>query len=346
MLVIQEPVQPTIGGPAGPSGPQSPRHRGAIRTALLIVIGVALAIPVIAITSTPRATPTLTAGASQPPEASSGAKKDKGLKTGNGLGLGRANGKGNGNGGLKGNGTARGPITIRAISGSQISVATEDGWTRTIVVTSATTITKGGQPISVGDLHVGDQIRFSQVRNADGSYAITAIAVPVPTAGGEVTAVDASSITVKGRAGVTRVITVTDATVYQLGKAPGSKADVKVGQHVIAQGTATADSFTATRVRVSLPAVAGVVSGTTVDSITITRRDGSTTVIHLSDKTTFEVRGEDAASMSDFAVGDRVEAEGVMRADGSMDAAAVEGGRKTPKAPKASGAPGTSAQPD
>ena len=118
-------------------------------------------------------------------------------------------------------GSPRGPITIRAISGTQISLATEDGWSRTITVTPATVITKGGQPIAVSDLGVGDPIRFSQTRNADGSYTIKAIVVPTPIAGGEVTAVGASDITVKGRGSATKVITVTDATVYQLGKAAG-----------------------------------------------------------------------------------------------------------------------------
>ena len=246
--------------------------------AVLIVAGMALAVPLIAIAAAPRTeVANLAAGASASAKASDdhdgGPKKDKSLK-----GIGRGLGQGNGNGGLKGNGNARGPITIRAISGPQISLATEDGWTRTISVTSSTVITKGGQPIAVGDLHVGDQVRFSQTRNADGSYSITAIAVPVPVAGGDVTAVDATSITVKGKAGVTRVITVNDATVYQLGKAPGSKADVKVGTHVNAQGTTSGDTFTAITVRVSLPDVAGEVSAKTADSITIKRRDGSTTV--------------------------------------------------------------------
>lgn len=255
LLVIQEPVQPTISDPAAPSGPPSPRRRSGLRMAVLIVAGMALAIPVIAITAAPRnGAATLAAGASASAKASddhdTGRKKDKGLKdVGRG---GKFTGNGNGNGRLKGNGYARGPITIRAIGGSQISIATEDGWTRTIVATSATVITKGGQPIAVGDLHVGDRISFRQTRNADGSYAITAIAVVVPTAAGEVTAVDGSSITIRGRAGVTRVITVTDATVYQLGKAPGSKADVKVGVHVTAQGATSGDTFTATIVRVSL----------------------------------------------------------------------------------------------
>ena len=316
---------------------------------LLIAAGLALAVPVIAITAAPRGqAPTLAAGASASAGASDdhdkGPKKDKTLKGNNGRGNG--NGNGNGNGGLKGLGGPRGQITIRAISGSQVSLATEDGWSRTITVTPATVITKGGQPIHVGDLKVGDQIRFSQTRNADGSYAITAIAVPTPLAGGEVTAVDASSITVKGKAGATMVITVTDKTVYQLGKTPGSKADVKVGVKVNAQGTASGDTFTAITVRVSLPDVSGEVSAKTKDSITIKRRDGSTSVIHVTDKTTYEVRDKDAASLADIAVGDRVEAEGTVRADGSMDAVAVEAGpKKAPKAPKQSKAPETSAAP-
>jgi hypothetical protein len=237
---------------------------------LLIAAGLALAIPVVAITAASRAQPpTIAAGASASPGASGKTRpdKDKGPKKD------RAFKSNNGNGGLKGNGALRGPITIRAISGSQVSLATEDGWSRTITVTSATVITKGGHPIAIGDLRVGDRIRFSQSRNADGSYAITAIAVPTPTARGVVTAVEASSITVK-------------------------------------------------------------------------HRDGSTTVIHVSDQTTFEVRDKDPASLADIAVGDRVEAEGTLRADGSMDAVAVEAGpKKAPKVPKSSRAPVTSATP-
>ena len=143
----------------------------------------------------------------------------------------------NGGNGNKGAGApGRGPITIRSIDGSALSLGTEDGWTRTITVTSATAITKGGQTVAVDALKVGDTIRFSQTRNADGTYAITAIVVPTPVAGGEVTAVDATTITVKGKGGATRVITVNGATVYKLGSAAGSKADVKVGVRVAAAG--------------------------------------------------------------------------------------------------------------
>lgn len=334
--MIQEPVQPILNGP---SGPPSPRRQGGIRMAFLIVAGLALAVPVIAITTAPRAeAPSMAAGASASPGAS-GVAPDK-------SGRPKRDAYNNGNGGLRGNGAPRGPITIRAISGSQISLATEDGWSRTIAVTDATVITKGGQPIKVGDLNVGDQVRFSQKRNDDGSYAITAVVVPTPTAGGEVTAVGASSITVKGKGGATRVITVNDATVYKLGKAVGSKADVKVGVRVAAQGTLSGDTFTALTVRVSLALVAGEVSAKTADSITIKRHDGSTTVIHVTDKTTLKYKGKDAASLTDIAVGDRVGAAGVLRADGSLDAVAVDGrAKKVPRAAKPSKAPVTSAAP-
>jgi hypothetical protein len=215
-----------------------------------------------------------------------------------------------------------------------------------VTVTTATVVTKGGQPITVGDLKVGDQVRFSQTRNADGSYAINAIIVPTPVAGGEVTAVDASTITVKGKGSEGKVITVTDATVYQLGKVAGSKADVKVGVRVSAQGTVSGDTFTAITVRVSLPDVGGEVTAKTSGSITVKHGDGSTTMIHVTDKTTYEKKGADTASLADIVVGDRVSAEGTLRADGSMDAVAVEArAKKVPKAPKASKAPEASDAP-
>ena len=71
-------------------------------------------------------------------------------------------------------------ITITAISGSNVTLSTDDGWTRTIAVTDAVDLTKGGQDIAVSDLKVGDQVRFRQTRNDDGTYTVNALAVVVP----------------------------------------------------------------------------------------------------------------------------------------------------------------------
>jgi hypothetical protein len=136
---------------------------------------------------------------------------------------------------------ALGGITISAINGSDLSLKTEDGWTRTITITSTTTLTKGGATITVGDLAVGDQIRFQQTKAADGTFSVTAVSVVLPTVAGKVTAVDGSTITVTQRDGTTATIHVDGATTYQVNGAAGALTDIKVGSFVAAEGTKAAD---------------------------------------------------------------------------------------------------------
>ena len=136
-----------------------------------------------------------------------------------------------------GGGRGFGGVTITAIDGSKLSLKTADGWTRTIVVTADTTITKGGQAIKVGDLDVGDTILFRQKRNDDGTYSIVAIVVPTPKAAGEVTALTSSTMTLKGRGDKTRAITLTGSTTYTLGKTKAAKSDLAVGSRVVVEGT-------------------------------------------------------------------------------------------------------------
>src|SRR3954470_12837452 len=77
--------------------------------------------------------------------------------------------------GRLGDGVGRGSITVTAIDGSNLSLKTEDGWTRTVAVTGTTKLTKGGQTIALADIEPGDTIRFQQTRGSDGSFSITAI---------------------------------------------------------------------------------------------------------------------------------------------------------------------------
>jgi Domain of unknown function (DUF5666) len=404
--VIQEPVQltPTSGAPSGA------RRSSAIKIGLVILAIILLAIPVaFAVAANTPTTSThaiLGAGASPSPDATGKPDGGKAQEPKRDLGA------------LRGPG--RGPITIRAISDSQISLATDDGWSRTITATTTTVITKGGVTIDVGALHVGDEIGFRQTRNADGSYSITAITVVTPKAAGEVTKVDGNEITIKQRGDATKVITVTGSTVYKLGDAAGSKSDVKVGSSITAAGTVSGDTFTALSVNIKLARAGGEVSkvdgnaitvklrgdttrvitvtgsteyklgkatgaksdvkvGTridavgvldgstftassvriqlahadgsvkskTTDSITISNRDGSTTVIHVTAATTYKVRGKASASLADIAVDDLLIAEGTRRADGSLDAVSVGAGQvkgfKLPKVPAK--APASSAVP-
>lgn len=144
--------------------------------------------------------------------------------------------------GLRGEGRGFGAITITAIDGDQLSLETEDGWTRTITVTDATTISEAGQAVDLADLEVGDEIRFRQTRADDGSFQIDAIAVLAPTVGGTVSAVGTDSITVTTRDGATQTIHVGADTVFRVrGVEDAGLADITVDMKVIAAGTLRAD---------------------------------------------------------------------------------------------------------
>jgi hypothetical protein len=133
-------------------------------------------------------------------------------------------------------------IKITSISGSNLGLATADGWTRTITATSATTITKGAATITVADLKVGDQVTFSQAKQTDGSYTITAIRVILPSIGGQVTAVGGNTITVTQRDGTAATIHVDATTTYQVqGVTSPTLSDVKVGAYIVAQGSLRTD---------------------------------------------------------------------------------------------------------
>ena len=133
-------------------------------------------------------------------------------------------------------------ITIAAINGSNLSLETADGWTRTITVGSETTVTEAGETITSADLAVGDQIGFSQERQSDGSYTITAIKVVLPTIGGEVTAVADNTITVTGKDGTTGTIHVDGDTTYAVDGTTGETlSDITVGSFVVAEGSLRAD---------------------------------------------------------------------------------------------------------
>ena len=143
-----------------------------------------------------------------------------------------------------------GRITITVIDGPSLTLSTADGWTRTITVTSTTRITRAGAAIALSDLKVGDQIRFQESRNGDGTYTITAIAVVLPTTTGTVTATTATTITIRRPDGSSQTIHVNGSTTYVVsGISKATLADVKVGMRLAAQGTVAGDgSFQASSV--------------------------------------------------------------------------------------------------
>ena len=133
-------------------------------------------------------------------------------------------------------------ITISAISGSAVTLATDDGWARTITVTDTTTITRAGETIGLADLKVGDQVHLKQQRNDDGTYTVTAIEVILPRVVGEVSAISGDTITVERRDGTSATIHVGASTTYHVrGVDSATLSDVTVGMVIVAPGEQNAD---------------------------------------------------------------------------------------------------------
>jgi hypothetical protein len=139
-------------------------------------------------------------------------------------------------------GSVVGPITITAIDGSNLALRTDDGWTRTVAVSSTTTITRGDETIALADLKVGDEVRLGQTENADGSYTVTAIRVVLPSVLGTVTAKTGSSLTVLGRDGSTTTVTTSASTTYRVpGIMDPGLDDITVGMLIVAVGERASD---------------------------------------------------------------------------------------------------------
>jgi Domain of unknown function (DUF5666) len=323
---------------------RTPGRASAIRGG--IVLGAALTL-VVGVAVVMAASPSAPAAGAQPSGAqpsagASGGPKHDDQSGGNrgpsafrfgpfAFGFGPGNGNGNGNGKDRPDGfggVAFGRITVTSVSGNNVSLKTDDGWTRTITVMSDTKITKGGEPATIGDIKAGDVVRLRQKRNDDGTYTVTALAIVLPKVGGVVTAVDATSITVKQRDGSTQTIHTSNTTTYHLGKADGSHADVTVGSTVVGVGDRRSDgSIDATAVTIAPDRVAGTVRSVSGDTITITGRDGKTRTVHVGSSTTIGVAGVDNAKIGDVKAGMLIAAQGKLRSDGSLDASKVRAGQ-------------------
>jgi hypothetical protein len=222
-------------------------------------------------------------------------------------------------------GMHRGAITVTAVSGSNLSLKTDDGWTRTITVTSDTKITKAGTTITSGDIKVGDTIVFQQSRQSDGSYTITAIDVVIPVVGGTIGDVTSSGFTLTDADGVKWTVNVSSSTTYTVDNASGTKSDVKAGLGAVVQGAQSGNTITATTVKVRQQQATGQVTAKTASTITIERRDGTPLTIKVDSSTTYSVNGSTGA-LADVTVGMSLAASGTANGDGTFSATAVQAG--------------------
>jgi hypothetical protein len=229
------------------------------------------------------------------------------------------------NGGV---GRPGGDVTITAIDGNNVTLTSSDGWTTTIDASKAT-VTSGTTAATVADLKVGDSVTLSESRNFDGSVTVTAITVVAPNVQGVVTAVDASSLTVRETDGTSKTVTLDASTTYAVNGAAATQSAISVGSAVTVEGTANADgTFTATSVAAHPASVSGTVTATTADTITVADASGATLTIQVNASTTYRT-ASGAGTLADVTVGSVVRAQGVYDADGSFAASSVSIGTDT-----------------
>jgi hypothetical protein len=140
--------------------------------------------------------------------------------------------------------------TVTAKSGANLTVKDHAGTTHTVVTTDSTVVTRGGQSAKVSDIGVNSEIR-AEGTLSNGTLTATRIDIMVPHAGGKITTISGSTITVSDRDNTTQTITVTSSTTYtdaQTGKSSSLSA-LKVGDFIMAEGTLdSSGTFTATAV--------------------------------------------------------------------------------------------------
>jgi hypothetical protein len=168
---------------------------------------------------------------------------------------------------------------------------------------------------------------------------------PANRAGGKVTAIGGTSITVQGREGNPTVINVTADTKYERNGQAATLSDFKVDDFVFAHGTRSSDgTFVADRVMGGDqpprgrgpggrgPGVGGQLQSvdTAASTLTVKNREGETQVIYTTGSTQFE-RNRQAATLADFKAGDFVAARGALNADGRFVAERVFGGDQPPR---------------
>jgi riboflavin synthase alpha subunit len=209
---------------------------------------------------------------------------------------------------------------VTAIDGTTLTVGD-----RTVTVTDATVIRQNGANVALSAIAVGSFIEIDGALQADGTVLARRISIEDEQheAGrvalvGALTAIDGNKLTVGGV-----LVTLSASTEILRGDVKVDASTLKIGDRLLVRGQVQADqSIAATRVRVLGDDdqeeedfhVTGEVTAVSSDRGTFSIGD---TLMAVDAHTRFEGFGG-PASLADLKVGDRVDAEVVKQADGSL----------------------------
>jgi hypothetical protein len=221
--------------------------------------------------------------------------------------------------------------TVSTVSGNTITIKDPQGFTRTIVVGSATTYSQGGASSTIAAVVTGAKIIAQGTIDANGT-SLDALSIDVGSAGqigftyGTVTAVTSSSVTVLAKDGTSTTFTYTTTTgVKALGdpSATLTTSDLAVGEHVGVSFDSSAATAAVT-IDIKLAHVSGTVSAVSGDNITVQDHQGFTHLVLVGSATTYSEQGGGTATLTSVVVGTRIRAEGVVDTNGTtLDALTV-----------------------
>lgn len=225
-----------------------------------------------------------------------------------------------------------GALTVSGVSGQTITAKRPDGTSVTVKVTASTQYTRAGKTVGLSAITAGEAIRVMGQRNSDGSIAATRVDIALPQAGGKVTAISGSTITIQDRQGATQAIHTSASTTVQRAGQTASLGDIAVGAQIGAEGTKNSDgSLNADVIQIVLPRAGGQIKSVSSATITVTDpRDASTTTIHVTASTRYVTVAmgsngptQTASSFSALKAGVYIGAEGTKNNDGSLNAEVV-----------------------
>jgi hypothetical protein len=216
---------------------------------------------------------------------------------------------------------------VSAVSGNDITITTNKGFSRTIVVSATTTYVMGGAAATLADVTVGSDIVAVGLIDAN-LTSLDATKVTIRQAGhsvtyhGVVTAVTTTSLTVNRNDGTTTTFSITPSTVITEGSASMTVPSLAVGDTVDVTVNSAAPT-TALRINIVVATLGGKVSAISGNDITITGGQGFARSIQVSATTTY-TEGGAAATLADIVVGSNIVAVGTIDADKTtLDATSV-----------------------
>jgi hypothetical protein len=212
--------------------------------------------------------------------------------------------------------------TVTSVSGDTILIRDPQGFTRTILVSGATTYSGG----ALSDIVTGSKILAEGTVDTNGT-TLDALTVKIGSVGndetirGVVTALSGSSLTVQTHGGTTTIFTLTTNTTYKDGPYTLSAANLAVGEKVGVEVNSSA-ATTALSITICLTSVAGVVTSVSGDTVVVNGPQGFARTIVLG--TTVYYDGKSAGSISDVVTGAHIIALGTVDTNQtSLDAVIV-----------------------